>query len=116
VDPSPTVFSPPSRVPPGIEQGEIRYRGSALLVSQIGSEVVAENVFGSPVAIRISWDGVDPQGTGDCPDFSQDCIIDDWVEPGAYLRTQFKDHTSAQLWAWGTHRGLVDFCSFNINR
>jgi hypothetical protein len=82
--------------------------GQILEVTQTQSDIIVENVSRKPVAIRVSWDKQDPNGLGICPDFPEDCFIDNWVEPGEKVQGKIKNHISVQVWAWGTEGGLVD--------
>lgn len=88
-----------------VPEGKEIYRGSVLLVIQDGSEIIAKNISNQPVAIRISWDGDDPYGTG-----LGDSFIDNWVEPKSCISQAIKNHTSVQVWAWGESGGLIDSC------
>lgn len=89
----------------------IRYQGNALLVRQTETEIVAENIYDSPVAIRISWDGDDPHGIGS----GTDSFIDNYVVLKGHISRKLKNRTSVQVWAWGTSGALVDSCSFSID-
>jgi hypothetical protein len=106
--PTPTPTATP--IPTATPMVGVRYQGPALLVSQTETEIIAKNISSGPVAIRVSWDGQDPFGTGDCPISPEDCFIDNWVEPGEQVQGKIKNHFSVQIWAWGTDTRLVDSC------
>ncbi len=81
------------------------YEGSVLRVTKLETQVQAENLSSDNVAIRISWDGKDPDGTG-AP--GSDTAIREPVEPAGLMMRPIKNHTSVQVWAWRGDRGLVD--------
>lgn len=100
----------------GFETGEnvthkVLYQGSALLVSRHESKIEAENISSSPIAIRISWDGRDPYGTGK----GADSYMNNWVPPGMKVNQEIKGHMSAQVWGWGSSGALLDSCSIILN-
>jgi hypothetical protein len=86
------------------------YEGKALKVIQTESEIAVENVSTGPVAIRISWDGKDPSGTGQ----GGDSYIDNWVTSRSWITRKFKDHKSVQVWAWGRSGALIDSCNLSF--
>jgi hypothetical protein len=92
-------------------EGKERYRGIVLLVSQTESGIVVENTSSYPVAIRLSWDKRDPWGTG----AGEDSFIDNWVPAGERVSQPFKEHSSVQIWAWGTSGSVVDSCSLSLS-
>ncbi|MCP4371179.1 MAG: hypothetical protein GY797_24150 [Deltaproteobacteria bacterium] len=87
------------------------YKGKVLFVQQIGSEILIQNMSDSPVAIRISWDGKDPDGIGD----GEDSYIDNYVEPYEGITLPFNEHTTVQVWAWDSTTALVDSCNLNFS-
>lgn len=91
----------------------IKYRSHVLLIKQVRSEIVVENISKSPIAIRISWDGNDPYGTGR----GADSFINDNVIPRTYINKNFHGHNSVQIWAWGPwpSKALIDSCSLSID-
>jgi hypothetical protein len=91
------------------------YEGQALRACRTGSEINVGNISAGRLAIRVSWDGQDPYGTGDCPETPEDCFIDDSVELGELLRAKIKTHSSVQVWAWGPDSNLlVDFADLPL--
>lgn len=116
----PTYTPPPTATPtytrtPTPMHGVERCKGPALLVSQTESALVVENISRRLAAIRVSWDGVDPDGVGHCPAFPEDCFIVNSVDPGMRIKAKFKNHFSVQVWAWGPLTGnLIDSCDFAI--
>jgi hypothetical protein len=97
------------------DEHEELYRGSVLLVVQTASGIVVKNISGQPTAIRVSWDGKDPKGIGNCPDFPDDCFIDNSVEAKGCVSSGIKNHTSVQVWAWGTSGKLIDSCDLPVS-
>lgn len=90
--------------------GTLLYEGRVLKVFQTPSEIVVENIYGSPVVIRVSWDGKDRDGVGK----GGDSFIDDSVEPNERISRKFMDHASAQIWAWDPSGALVDSCDLSV--
>ena len=92
------------------ESQVVRHQGKVLWVTQTETKIIAKNVQDYPVAIRISWDGRDPYGTGK----GRDSYIDNWVTSKERVSRNFSDHTSVQIWAWNSSGILVDSCGFAI--
>ncbi|MCP4366638.1 MAG: hypothetical protein GY797_00780 [Deltaproteobacteria bacterium] len=85
--------------------------GNVLFVTQTDSEIIVKNISDFPVAIRISWDGGDPFGTGR----GEDSFIDNWVPPGERVTRPFNEHTSTQIWSWDSSTALVDSCDLTLS-
>ena len=83
-----------------------------LKATQSKEEIVVENKHDSMVAIRISWDGADPDGKGE----GRDSYLDNSVYPRQIISRKIDKHTSVQIWAWGTDGDLLDSCWMKIYR
>jgi hypothetical protein len=90
--------------------GPLLYKGKVLKVFQTQQEIVVQNIYSSPVAIRVSWDRKDHDGVGK----GGDSFIDDLVEPNEWVTGKFIGHTSVQIWAWGTTGALVDSVNLSV--
>jgi len=70
-----------------------------LQVSQDGNHVKAKNISKSYVAIRISWDYLDPWADSMDPEIF---ILNNSVPPnGSLVSKEINNHISVQVWAWG---------------
>jgi uncharacterized repeat protein (TIGR01451 family) len=92
--------------------GIVLYDGSHLRVTQLLTRVVVENRSSGPLAIRVAWDGCDPDAMGGPP--GCDSEIDNSVGPGEHVARPIKNHYTIQSWAWGTDGGLVDSCDLQV--
>jgi hypothetical protein len=81
--------------------------GKALQVTQTQIEITVENIHNSTIAVRISWDGKDPNGTGQ----GEDSFINNAVTPNQVIKQEFKNHASVQIWAWDDSGQNIDSCS-----
>jgi hypothetical protein len=98
-----------SVTPGSTSEGVVLYQGAVVKVTQVLSDIVVENISNTAVAIRVSWDGCDPSGTGSS---GCDSFIDDWVAPGERMVRPIKNHYSVQTWAW--QGPLVDSCDLPV--
>ncbi len=86
------------------------YKGDVLFVQQTETKIIVQNMSEYPVAIRISWDGGDPFGTGK----GQDSFINNNVADYEEITLSFNEHTTVQVWAWDSTKALVDECDLQI--
>ncbi len=86
-------------------------RRGGLRVELTDSAIIVINISLDPLAIRISWDGKDPDGIG----VGEDPFIDNWVEFGESVQREYQEHNSSQIWAWDESTELVAFCDLPLN-
>ena len=87
------------------------YTSGILSVSQNESEVYVENMSGSAIAIRVSWDGEDPDGAGK----GKDSFLHSNVLPKMRINRPLNEHTSVQIWAWDSAGKKIDSCSHSLS-
>ena len=96
---------------PIVNREKVLYTSEVLSVTQIEAEIIVKNISKFSIAVRISWDGHDPNGIGK----GKDSSLHSNVAPDMKISREFKDHTSVQLWAWNRSGQLIDSCNIRIS-